>query len=69
MQRPREAIDGCTGAGAARAAERGITGKAVTPVVLDRVNALTGGRSLATNIALIKHKAEVGPAVALAATW
>jgi pseudouridylate synthase len=51
------------------AAAQTITGKAVTPFLLARVRALTGGRSLATNVALIRHNAEVGArlAVALAA--
>jgi pseudouridylate synthase len=62
-------IDGCIAQALREAAERGIAGKAVTPFLLDRVKALTGGRSLATNIALVEHNAEVGArlAVALAA--
>ncbi|HWP12090.1 MAG TPA: pseudouridine-5'-phosphate glycosidase [Ramlibacter sp.] len=48
------------------AKEQGITGKAVTPFVLDRIKSLTGGRSLATNIAIVKHNAEVGARLALA---
>ncbi|HSH92158.1 MAG TPA: pseudouridine-5'-phosphate glycosidase, partial [Ramlibacter sp.] len=31
-----------------------------------RIKALTGGRSLATNISLVKHNAEVGARLALA---
>jgi pseudouridine-5'-phosphate glycosidase len=38
----------------------------VTPFLLSRIKALTGGRSLATNIALVKHNAEVGARLALA---
>ena len=45
---------------------QGITGKEVTPFLLARIKALTGGRSLATNIALVKHNAEVGARLALA---
>ena len=45
---------------------QGITGKAVTPFLLARIKSLTGGRSLATNIALVKHNAEVGARLALA---
>ena len=48
------------------AKEQAITGKAVTPFVLDRIKSLTGGRSLATNIAIVKHNAEVGARLALA---
>src|SRR5262249_4066893 len=50
----------------AEAAQQGVTGKALTPFLLDRIQALTGGRSLATNIALVKHNAEVGARLALA---
>jgi pseudouridine-5'-phosphate glycosidase len=67
---PREEIDTLTQQALAEASQQGITGKAVTPFLLARIKALTGGRSLATNIALVKHNAEVGArlAVALAAT-
>jgi pseudouridine-5'-phosphate glycosidase len=67
---PREEIDALTGQALAEATQQGITGKAVTPFLLARIKALTGGRSLATNIALVKHNAEVGArlAVALAAS-
>ncbi|XP_073982867.1 uncharacterized protein isoform X2 [Rhodnius prolixus] len=46
------------------AKEAGIKGKDVTPFVLDKVNHLTGGKSLKTNIALIKNNAFVGAQVA-----
>ena len=62
----RGEIDAITGQALAEAREQGITGKAVTPFVLDRIKSLTGGRSLATNIALVKHNAEVGARLALA---
>jgi pseudouridine-5'-phosphate glycosidase len=52
----------------AEATAQGITGKAVTTFLLARIKALTGGRSLATNIALVKHNAEVGARLALALT-
>jgi pseudouridine-5'-phosphate glycosidase len=66
---PREEIDTLIRQALADAAAQGVAGKAVTPFLLDRIKALTGGRSLATNIALVKHNAEVGArlAVALAA--
>jgi len=50
----------------AQADEQGITGKALTPFLLARIESLTAGRSLATNIALVKHNAEVGARLALA---
>jgi pseudouridylate synthase len=63
---PREEIDAITQQALAEAQAQGITGKAVTPFLLARIKALTGGRSLATNIALVKHNAEVGARLALA---
>ncbi|SFJ13838.1 pseudouridine-5'-phosphate glycosidase [Thermoflavimicrobium dichotomicum] len=48
------------------AKENGITGKKVTPFVLDKVKQLTQGKSLATNIALVKHNAEVAARIAAA---
>jgi pseudouridine-5'-phosphate glycosidase len=61
-----EEIDGLTRQALAEAKAQGVTGKAVTPFLLARIKALTGGRSLATNIALVKHNAEVGGRLALA---
>ncbi len=64
--RPRAEIDAITQQALAEAAQQGISGKAVTPFLLARIKALTGGRSLATNIALVKHNAEVGARLAIA---
>ncbi|MEM5383939.1 pseudouridine-5'-phosphate glycosidase [Paraburkholderia phymatum] len=63
---PSEEIDAITRQALADAAAQGVSGKAVTPFLLARIKALTGGRSLATNIALVKHNAEVGARLALA---
>ena len=63
---PSDEIDTLTLQALEEAAAQGITGKAVTPFLLARIKALTGGRSLATNIALVKHNAEVGARLALA---
>ncbi|MCO4876779.1 pseudouridine-5'-phosphate glycosidase [Paraburkholderia caribensis] len=63
---PSDEIDTLTRQALEEAAAQGITGKAVTPFLLARIEALTGGRSLATNIALVKHNAEVGARLALA---
>lgn len=41
------------------ASAAGITGKAVTPFMLDAINRTTGGRSLATNIALVRNNARL----------
>lgn len=45
---------------------QGVAGKQVTPFLLARIKELTGGRSLATNIALVKHNALVGARLAVA---
>lgn len=63
---PSADIDALTQQALDEARMQGITGKAVTPFLLARIKALTGGRSLATNIALVKHNAEVGARLALA---
>jgi pseudouridine-5'-phosphate glycosidase len=63
---PKEEIDRITGQALREADERGVTGKAVTPFLLARIKELTGGRSLATNIALVKHNAAVGARLAVA---
>ncbi len=48
------------------AARSGIGGKAVTPFILSRMLELTGGRSLATNVALILNNARLAAAIAVA---
>ncbi len=63
---PREEIDAITAQALAEADAQGIAGKAITPFLLARIKALTGGRSLATNIALVKHNAAVGARLARA---
>jgi len=44
----------------------GVTGKALTPFLLSRIQELTAGRSLLSNIALIRNNARVGAEVAVA---
>jgi pseudouridine-5'-phosphate glycosidase len=63
---PKEEIDRITEQALLEADQRGVTGKAVTPFLLARIKELTEGRSLATNIALVMHNAEVGARLALA---
>jgi pseudouridine-5'-phosphate glycosidase len=63
---PRDEIEAITQQALVEASAQGITGKAVTPFLLSRIKSLTGGRSLATNIALVKHNAEVGARLACA---
>jgi pseudouridine-5'-phosphate glycosidase len=43
-----------------------IAGKEITPFLLQRVNELTQGASLQTNIALIRNNARIGAAIAVA---
>ena len=63
---PKEEIDRITGQALQEAEQQGVTGKAVTPFLLARIKELTEGRSLATNIALVKHNALVGARLAVA---
>ncbi|XP_078333760.1 uncharacterized protein LOC111122585 [Crassostrea virginica] len=46
------------------AKEKNISGKEVTPFILDRVNSITEGASLEANISLIKNNALVGSQIA-----
>ncbi|PIA26481.1 hypothetical protein AQUCO_09300059v1 [Aquilegia coerulea] len=48
------------------ARDKKVTGNAETPFLLARVNELTGGASLASNIALVKNNALVGAKIAVA---
>jgi pseudouridylate synthase len=50
----------------AEAAAQGIAAKSVTPFLLDRIFALTEGRSLEANIALVKSNARLGASIARA---
>ncbi|XP_037538945.1 pseudouridine-metabolizing bifunctional protein C1861.05 [Nematolebias whitei] len=50
----------------AEASSKGVAGKDVTPFILQKVNELTGGKSLQTNIALIYNNAKVGSQIACA---
>ncbi|KAL6284345.1 hypothetical protein ACE6H2_015274 [Prunus campanulata] len=48
------------------ARDKNIIGNAATPFLLARVNELTGGSSLASNIALVKNNALVGAKISVA---
>ena len=52
-------------AAVAEAKARGVVGKAVTPFLLSHLFEMTGGRSLATNIALVKNNAALAGQLAL----
>jgi pseudouridine-5'-phosphate glycosidase len=64
---PSHEMSGCIERAVAEAAGQGVRGKAVTPFILARLAAITGGRSLRANIALAKSNARVG--AELAASW
>ncbi|GAA4396762.1 pseudouridine-5'-phosphate glycosidase [Fodinibacter luteus] len=61
-----EDIDAVIARALADADERGVTGKDITPYLLGRLVELSGGRSLQTNLALVRHNARVGTAIAVA---
>ncbi|WP_027865954.1 pseudouridine-5'-phosphate glycosidase [Massilia alkalitolerans] len=63
---PVEEIDAIIRQALGEAEAQGVKGKAVTPFLLARIKELTEGRSLATNIALVKHNALVGARLAVA---
>lgn len=47
----------------AEAEPRGIRGRALTPFLLDRMRALTGGESVRVNVALLRHNAAIAGAL------
>ena len=63
---PRERVDAAIEQALAEAAAQGVHGKASTPFLLARVAALTGGDSLAANIALVLNNAALAAQVAVA---
>jgi pseudouridine-5'-phosphate glycosidase len=52
----------------AEAGRAGVAGGAVTPFVIVRIAAATGGRTVAANLSLVEHNAAVAAAVAAALT-
>lgn len=63
---PQQEIEQMTVQALSEAQQQGIVGKAVTPFLLSRIKQLTGGRSLETNIALVKNNALLGAKLAIA---
>ena len=63
---PKDEIDRITEQALLEAHNGGVAGKKVTPFLLSRIKELTEGRSLMTNIALVKHNAQVGAELAVA---
>jgi pseudouridine-5'-phosphate glycosidase len=61
---PPELVDRAITQALAEARSAGMAGKAITPFLLDRINVLTGGTSLAANIALVLNNARLAAQVA-----
>ncbi len=66
MEIPAAQINAIIEAALKEAISQGIAGKQVTPFLLKRINELTQGASLKTNIALVKNNARVGAQLAAA---
>jgi pseudouridylate synthase len=62
---PAEEIGGLIEQALAECDARGIHGKDITPFLLGRIVELSGGRSLETNIALVRNNARLGAALAV----
>lgn len=45
--------------------EKGVKGKEITPFLLSRIKDITEGKSLETNIALVKNNAELAAKIAV----
>ena len=63
---PRADIDAVIADALADCVAQGISGKAITPFLLQRVNTGTAGRSLAANVQLVLNNARLAAAVAVA---
>jgi len=60
---PGAEMEGYIETAVGQAREAGVAGKALTPWLLERIAALTGGRSLAANIALVRSNARLAAQV------
>lgn len=65
MALPHDYIDSLVDQAVRECEEQGIKGKEATPFLLKRIVELTGGKSLETNIALVRHNAELGAQIAI----
>lgn len=63
---PRAEMEGHIATALERAAQKKISGKAVTPFLLAAIYDLTRGRSLETNIALVRNNARLAAEIAVA---
>lgn len=62
----KEEVDPWIEAALSEAARRGLSAKAVTPFLLERIVSLSGGRTLRGNIALVRNNARLAAAIARA---
>jgi pseudouridine-5'-phosphate glycosidase len=62
---PLELYEQALQAALADAAARSVRGRAVTPFLLDRLHALSGGASVRANLALLRHNARVAARLAV----
>ena len=62
----RETVDGYIATAIQEAGQQGVSGKWLTPFLLERLDQLTRGQSLASNIELMKNNARLGSSIALA---
>jgi len=65
-QLPRERVERATAQALDEARAQGVAGQALTPFLLERMNALTGGESLASNIDLVRNNARLAARIAVA---
>lgn len=63
---PQDELEAWTERALREAAQQGVSGKAVTPFLLSRLEVLSGGRTLAANRALIANNARVAAEIACA---
>jgi pseudouridine-5'-phosphate glycosidase len=63
---PRDVYDTALTTALAEVESRRISGREVTPFLLDRMRALTGGASVVANAALLRHNARVAAELAVA---
>jgi pseudouridine-5'-phosphate glycosidase/pseudouridine kinase len=62
---PKELVQGAVDQAVREAMDAGIKGRDMTPFLLKRVNELTGGSSLTSNVALVKHNARIAADIAV----
>ncbi|MBS3679060.1 pseudouridine-5'-phosphate glycosidase [Ornithinibacillus massiliensis] len=62
---PEEVINHAIASAVKEADEKGITGKDTTPFLLGKIKEITGGKSLDSNIALVKNNAVLGAKLAV----